>query len=160
MLISLQHAAHFSQVQVDRCCCNSLLPCSTLCACCRDPVDRVISAYEFATEVAARVNNADPPPKHDPKATNTRNVWPWSGLVPWLEEELHVRARHVQARKYSKQDGPLDPYNNSLALPLSEWIEHPLVHELVHDGETLQVRACSASPDGLCCLLATSISPS
>ncbi|KAL0026487.1 hypothetical protein WJX77_002347 [Trebouxia sp. C0004] len=34
---------------------------------------------------------------------------------------------------------PLDPYQNSLVMPLAEFIEHPLAHELVHNGQTLQV---------------------
>lgn len=33
----------------------------------------------------------------------------------------------------------LDPYNNSLAMPLHEWIEHPIAEELLHNGATLQV---------------------
>ena len=44
-----------------------------------------------------------------------------------------------------------DPYNCSLIVPLAEWIEHPLVQEHVHDGQTLQVGSCSKigvmSPD-------------
>lgn len=34
---------------------------------------------------------------------------------------------------------PLDPYQNSLVMPLAEFIEHPLAHELIHNGQTLQV---------------------
>ena len=34
---------------------------------------------------------------------------------------------------------PLDPYNNSLVMPLAEFIEHPLAKELVHNGQSLQV---------------------
>lgn len=33
----------------------------------------------------------------------------------------------------------LDPYNNSLVMPLHEWIEHPIAEELLHNGATLQV---------------------
>ena len=35
---------------------------------------------------------------------------------------------------------PLDAYNNSLVMPLHEFIEHPVVHELLHNGGTMQVR--------------------
>ena len=45
-----------------------------------------------------------------------------------------------------KEDGgnktvlpPLDAYNNSLVMPLHEFIEHPIVHELLHNGGTMQV---------------------
>lgn len=33
----------------------------------------------------------------------------------------------------------LDPYNNSLAMPLHEFVEHPIAEELLHNGGTLQV---------------------
>lgn len=104
----------------------------------RDPVDRVLSAYEFSTEVAARALH-DPAPRHDPRATNTRNVWPWSGLVPWLEEELVLRSHRFKTQSERDTSHLLDPYNNSLILPLHEWIESPLVHKLVHNGQTMQV---------------------
>ena len=111
-------------------------------------MDRVLSAYEFATEVAARAGLSDTPQRQDPRATNTRNVWPWSGLVPWLEDELHARSLNVQARLLTDDDNPLDPYNNSMVLPLAEFIEHPLAHELVHNGETLQVCVVEGGVDG------------
>lgn len=34
----------------------------------------------------------------------------------------------------------LDPYNNSLVMPLHEWVEHPIAEELLHNGATLQAR--------------------
>lgn len=34
---------------------------------------------------------------------------------------------------------PLDPYNNKFVISLADFIEHPLAHELVHNGQTLQV---------------------
>ena len=33
----------------------------------------------------------------------------------------------------------LDPYSNRLVMPLADFIEHPLAHELVHNGQALQV---------------------
>ncbi len=33
----------------------------------------------------------------------------------------------------------MDPYNNPIVMPLADFIEHPLAHELVHNGQTLQV---------------------
>lgn len=35
---------------------------------------------------------------------------------------------------------PLDPYNNKFVISLADFIEHPLAHELLHNGQTLQVR--------------------
>jgi hypothetical protein len=36
-------------------------------------------------------------------------------------------------------DPVLNPYNNSLVMPLHEFIEHPIAAELLHNGGTLQV---------------------
>ena len=102
-------------------------------------MDRVLSAYEFSIEVAARAATGKTPSRQDPRATNTRNVWPWSGLVPWMEEELHARSSAVAARSLTQGDDSVDPWKNSMIMPLHEWIEHPLVDELIHDGQTLQV---------------------
>lgn len=38
---------------------------------------------------------------------------------------------------------PLDSYNNSLVMPLHEFIEHPIVHDLLHNGGAMQVRQCT-----------------
>lgn len=58
----------------------------------RDPVDRVLSAYEFAIEVAARALVKDAPDK-DPSKVDTQNVWPWSLLVPFIRQDLMRRVR-------------------------------------------------------------------
>ena len=58
----------------------------------RDPVDRVLSAYEFAVEVAARALVKDAPDK-DPSKIDTQNVWPWSLLVPFIRQDLMRRVR-------------------------------------------------------------------
>ena len=56
----------------------------------RDPVDRVLSMYEFAIEVAARYLNPDAP-QRDPGKMDTRKVWPWSILTPFMQQELQNR---------------------------------------------------------------------
>lgn len=43
----------------------------------------------------------------------------------------------------------LDPYNNPLVMPLAEWIEHPIAHELMHNAVTLQVRCWPGGARGL-----------
>ena len=58
----------------------------------RDPVDRVLSTYEFAIEVAARALAKDAPDK-DPSKIDTQNVWPWSLLVPFIRQDLMKRVR-------------------------------------------------------------------
>ena len=44
-------------------------------------MDRVISAYEFSIEVAARGAFRKERTRVDPLMTNTKDVWPWSVLV-------------------------------------------------------------------------------
>lgn len=57
----------------------------------RDPVSRVLSAYEFSVEVASRVLTRSKDYKPDPAKVNTRNVWPWSILVPLIETDMLAR---------------------------------------------------------------------
>jgi protein-tyrosine sulfotransferase len=62
----------------------------------RDPVQRVLSAYEFAVEVSSRkavslIERKKPDPKQG--RVSTDNVWPWSYLVPFLEEDMLRRVR-------------------------------------------------------------------
>ena len=56
----------------------------------RDPVQRVLSAYEFAVEVAAR-GFAPGYTAKDPSKVNTQDVWPWSQLVPFMQKDLSAR---------------------------------------------------------------------
>ena len=35
---------------------------------------------------------------------------------------------------------PLDPYDNPLVMSLKEFVEHPISKELLHNGQTFQVR--------------------
>lgn len=55
----------------------------------RDPVQRVLSTYEFAIEVAAR--SLAGPPQSDPTKVSTQDVWPWSLLVPLMRQDLERR---------------------------------------------------------------------
>lgn len=67
------------------------------------------------------------------KRTSTREVWPWSYLVPWMEADMTQR----QANPGSKG---ADPYDNGLYMPLRDFIEEPIVKDLLHNGAALQVR--------------------
>mmetsp|Transcript_3569 Transcript_3569/g.8517 ORF Transcript_3569/g.8517 Transcript_3569/m.8517 type:complete len:551 (+) Transcript_3569:111-1763(+) len=161
-----------------------LPPTATVITQIRDPVDRVLSAYEFAVEVASRhlqvpLGVRTPRPPGKPRV-DTRNVWPWSLLVPWMEADMRMRAAklrstrdgalkenntsrrefvrlrghaggwayyHSLASGASKEElsqgdvllPNLDPYNNPLAMPLREFIEHPIVASTIHNGAALQV---------------------
>ncbi len=50
----------------------------------RDPVDRFLSAYEFAVEVAARIKKKPANFRKNPNKIATEDVWPWSYLVPFF----------------------------------------------------------------------------
>ena len=56
----------------------------------RDPVDRVLSTYEFAVEIAARHLKPNVA-QRDPDKMDTRKVWPWSILVPFMQQDLEKR---------------------------------------------------------------------
>ena len=110
-------------------------------------MDRVLSAYEFAIEVASRAVRHAPPPM-DPKKVNTRNVWPWSQLVPFMEIDIRTRMHKFLQSGKNDNSTELDPYDNPIVMPLADFVEHPNVQETLHNGATLQ-----APPDfmlGLC----------
>ena len=70
------------------------------------------------------------------KRTSTRDVWPWSYLVPWMEEDMARR----RVRPGTEGSTGADPYDNSLYMPLAQFVEEHMVQELLHNGESLQVR--------------------
>lgn len=72
----------------------------------------------------------------DSSRVSTRDVWPWEILVPWLEEDIKRRALE---NPISSLSGQLDPYNNPLIMPLAEFVDAPLVEELLHNGAAIQV---------------------
>ena len=37
-----------------------------------------------------------------------------------------------------RPDDPMDPYNNEVIMPLAEFVEHPDVQDVLHNGATLQ----------------------
>lgn len=63
----------------------------------RDPIQRVISAYEFSIEVAGRkIQLSDKEflkQKANTSAVNTFNVWPWSYLIPFSRNQMKDRVR-------------------------------------------------------------------
>ncbi len=60
----------------------------------RDPVDRVLSAYEFSVEVAARFEISPPNATRQRNKTLTTEVWPWSSLVPLIQQDIAHRVCH------------------------------------------------------------------
>lgn len=74
------------------------------------------------------------------RQTGTREVWPWSLLVPWLEADLRARAAAHPGRAAAAEAGG-DPYDSpAAAMPLREFLEAPLVAETLHNGSALQAR--------------------
>ena len=68
------------------------------------------------------------------KMTSTRNVWPWSYLAPWMEDDM------MQRQAARSGAAGTDPYDNGLFMPLRQFIEEPIVKDLLHNGAALQVR--------------------
>lgn len=84
----------------------------------RDPVERVLSAYEFSVEVAGRkIHESDEKIealKANLTSVNTYNVWPWSHLIPFARRNMQERME----RLLDEYDGPagveehVDPKTN------------------------------------------------
>ena len=66
------------------------------------------------------------------------STW-WPTPVCWGFASYHHLCWSYIAYVADNRTGALDPYNNHRIMPLADFIEHPLAHELVHNGQTLQV---------------------
>jgi hypothetical protein len=114
----------------------------------RNPVDRVFSTYEFSVEVAARF--LVHPNLTSAKLMTTRvltksrgvstlDIWPWKYLVPWMREDLFARrdARGINKTQSSKKANAYDV--DDMVMPLHQYINDPVAHEIIHNGATFQV---------------------
>ncbi|KAJ3698169.1 hypothetical protein LUZ61_001874 [Rhynchospora tenuis] len=118
----------------------------------RDPVERLFSTYEFAIEVAARSlvhpNLTSALSKVKPKSSrmvSTMDIWPWKYLVPWMREDLFAR-RDARRLGKLKRSALSDVYNTEdVVMPLHEFINHPIAHEIIHNGATFQVAGLTNS---------------
>lgn len=59
----------------------------------RDPVQRVLSAYEFAIEVAARQLRRSKSYVKPKNRVVTDDVWPWSYLIPFFVNDIKPKVR-------------------------------------------------------------------
>ena len=67
-------------------------------------------------------------------------MWPWSLLVPWLEDDLRARSAANPGRSAATEAGG-DPYDSpAVAMPLREFLEAPFVRDTLHNGSALQAR--------------------
>ena len=62
-----------------------------------------------------------------------------------MEEDLRQRRARLE-QDGADLWGPDPPvlHDCPLVMPLREWIEHPVVREVIHNGQTLQARALRA----------------
>ncbi|XP_022970308.1 protein-tyrosine sulfotransferase-like isoform X1 [Cucurbita maxima] len=114
----------------------------------RNPVDRVFSSYEFSVEVAARflvhpdLASATKMSKRlraKKAGVSTLDIWPWKYLVPWMRADLFAR-RHARRQKGSSEDKIDSPYDmKDILMPLQEFIDDPIVRDIVHNGATFQI---------------------
>ncbi|XP_057448976.1 protein-tyrosine sulfotransferase [Lotus japonicus] len=114
----------------------------------RDPIDRVFSTYEFSIEVAARflvhpnLTSATQMTfrlRSKTKGVSTLDIWPWKYLVPWMREDLFARRDARYSRELDIIEGS-DPYDmEDFAMPLQEYISHPVARDILHNGATFQV---------------------
>lgn len=119
----------------------------------RDPVDRVLSAYEFAVEVALRnlkgkprrVEEQQAPDGKRKRKVETTDVYPWSEVVPWMREYLRKNPvlRNADADSEDSDDALnannlVDSYNNTFLMPLHDFIQQQVVVDHIHNGATVQ----------------------
>ncbi|KAF9613600.1 hypothetical protein IFM89_009426 [Coptis chinensis] len=115
----------------------------------RKPVDRVLSTYEFSVEVAARflvhpnlTSATQMTGRIRPKSNgvSTLDIWPWKYLVPWMREDLFSRREGRKRGEFNDFKESNDPYNiQGIVMPLHEFINDPVAHEIIHNGATFQV---------------------
>lgn len=114
----------------------------------RNPVDRVFSTYEFSVEVAARflvhpnLTSATQMAgrlRAKMRGVSTLDIWPWKYLVPWMREDVFAR-RDTRRQRHSddvKSNGSYDM--EDIVMPLHEYINNPIAHDILHNGATFQV---------------------
>lgn len=126
----------------------------------RAPVQRLLSAYTFALEVAAsstarglNLNLPDAsvrkrhhlPPKSNMQQQRARvrtyDVWPWSYIVPYFEKLLLEQAYNVTERQPTSSLAKCAHLTG--ALTFDHFVHTPLAHELLHNGQMLQLLGLS-----------------
>ncbi|CAI5463543.1 unnamed protein product [Closterium sp. Yama58-4] len=124
----------------------------------REPLDRVLSMYEFSVHISGRSMGLDLKQLPDETLyaarrkmrehyrnlvpTDTRNVWPWTLLSVTMEEDLWDRRDFtgIPPPPVGFDEGRDDMYSRAhLVMPLRDFIELPLAHDVVHNGATFQL---------------------
>ncbi|XP_042476106.1 protein-tyrosine sulfotransferase isoform X2 [Macadamia integrifolia] len=115
----------------------------------RNPVDRVFSTYEFSVEVAARflvhpnltsATRMTGRIRAKNNEISTLDIWPWKYLVPWMREDLFSRRDARKRGDFSAIRESRDSFDmEDVVMPLREFINDPVAHDIIHNGATFQV---------------------
>ena len=101
----------------------------------RDPVARFLSSYEFAVEVSVRSFGQEL--KVSSSRVATRDVWPWSDAVRFIDKQLKDYKLHVEGN--GQKDSIVNVYNNSVYTPLHLFVDTQEAHDDFHNGQFLQL---------------------
>jgi hypothetical protein len=103
----------------------------------RDPVDRFLSSYEFAVEVSVRSFGQEA--QVASSRVSTRNVWPWADAVRYIDGDLRRYKKSVDEGGAEAKRTITNVYDNSVYTPLREFVDLPLAHVDLHNGQFLQL---------------------
>ena len=109
----------------------------------RKPSARALSSYEFSIEVAARSFGKEPV---NTTRVQTRDVWPWSVLTRFMDDELRSYDDAVNADARNKISIS-NVYENALYTPFEDWAEMKMVHDDIHNGQFFQLLGLTNNTD-------------
>lgn len=109
----------------------------------RKPSARLMSAYEFAVEVSARTFGVEPSipantTKRGPRI-QTRDVWPWTFLIRDVDRQLQQYEQKIKQHGDAAKVEIHDVYNTEIYTPFEDWLELPIVHDDMHNGQFFQL---------------------
>lgn len=109
----------------------------------RKPSARLISAYEFAVEVSARTFGVEPSISANTTKLGlriqTRDVWPWTFLIRDVDRQLKQYERKIKEHGDAAKVAIHDVYNTEIYTPFEDWLELPIVHDDMHNGQFFQL---------------------
>lgn len=108
----------------------------------RDPVARFLSSYEFAVEVSVRSFGTESTAPSS--RVSTRNVWPWSNAVRFIDKDLRRYKDRVEKNEKQKESIE-NVYNNTVYTPLHEFVDTPEALENFHNAQFLQLLGLSTN---------------
>ena len=109
----------------------------------RDPVARFLSSYEFAVEVSVRSFGSEA--KTPSSRVSTRNVWPWSNAVRFIDRDLKRYKNRVEQDPEGRKESIENVYNNTVYTPLHEFVDTTEAREDFHNAQFLQLLGLSTN---------------